>query len=263
MPRASRHYAPGYTWHITHRCHKREFLLGNSHDRDLWRRWLFEARKRFGLCVLNYMITRNHIHLLVIDTGDGVISKSMQLAAARVGQEYNARNNRSGAFWEDRYHATAVDSQGYLLQCMLYIDLNMVRTGLIRHPSEWEQCGFSEIMSSRQRYRIIDSNYLVASCGFQDKERFVAEYRMLIEKACASESFRLRDWRWSEAVAIGRRTFLEGVQAKLGTKVPGREISEEAGTFFLKEPGMAYGVDFGRENEVLRGENGHYLKLSH
>jgi hypothetical protein len=28
-------------------------------------RWVFEAKKRFGLSVLNYMVTSNHIHLLV------------------------------------------------------------------------------------------------------------------------------------------------------------------------------------------------------
>ncbi|MGA2403881.1 MAG: transposase, partial [Syntrophobacteraceae bacterium] len=27
MPRAKRHFLPGYAWHITHRCHKKEFLL--------------------------------------------------------------------------------------------------------------------------------------------------------------------------------------------------------------------------------------------
>jgi len=32
MARAKRHYIPGCIWHITHRCHKREFLLGFSMD---------------------------------------------------------------------------------------------------------------------------------------------------------------------------------------------------------------------------------------
>jgi len=31
--------------------------------------WLFEAKKRFGLTILGYMIISNHIHLLVIDDG--------------------------------------------------------------------------------------------------------------------------------------------------------------------------------------------------
>ena len=27
MPRANRHFLPGYVWHITHRCHRKSFLL--------------------------------------------------------------------------------------------------------------------------------------------------------------------------------------------------------------------------------------------
>jgi putative transposase len=136
MPRANRHYLPGYVWHLTHRCHKKEFLLKFSHVRKNYLQWLFEAKKRYGLLILNYIVTSNHIHLLVVDTGKDVISKSMQLAAGRTGQEYNQRKNRNGAFWEDRYHATIVQTNDHLLRCMVYIDLNMVRTGVVKHPSE-------------------------------------------------------------------------------------------------------------------------------
>ncbi len=74
------------------------------------------------------MATSNHIHLVVFDGGGrDVIPKSMQLIAGRTGQEYNQRKMRKGAFWEDRYHATAVESGNHLLQCLVYIDLNMVR----------------------------------------------------------------------------------------------------------------------------------------
>jgi len=57
------------------------------------------------------MVTSNHIHLLVADDwGREVIPNSMQLVAGRTGQEYNQRKGRKGAYWEDRYHATAVES---------------------------------------------------------------------------------------------------------------------------------------------------------
>ena len=111
MPRANRHYIPGYVWHITHRCHKKEFLLKFARDRRRWLQWLFEGRKRYGLSVLNYVVTSNHIYLLVRDNGDrDVIPKSIQLIAGRTGQEFNQRKNRKGAYWEDRYHATAVEA---------------------------------------------------------------------------------------------------------------------------------------------------------
>ncbi len=87
MPRANRYFLPGHVWHITHRCHKKEFLLKFAKDRQSWLHWLFEARKRFGLCVLNYIITSNHVHLFVRDRGQGEIKKSMQLVAGRTAQE--------------------------------------------------------------------------------------------------------------------------------------------------------------------------------
>ena len=78
MPRASRYFLPGHVWHITHRCHKKDFLLKFAADRRAWVRWLFEAKNRYGLCILNYVATSNHIHLLVKDIGRGEIAKSMQ-----------------------------------------------------------------------------------------------------------------------------------------------------------------------------------------
>ena len=71
-----------------------------------------------GLSVLNYMVTSNHIHLLVRDIGErDVIPNSIQLIAGRTGQEYNQRKNRKGAYWEDRYHATAVETDSHLIPC--------------------------------------------------------------------------------------------------------------------------------------------------
>jgi REP element-mobilizing transposase RayT len=129
MARANRHHIPGCVWHITHRCHKREFLLKFDKDKRAWRKWMFEARKRFGLCILNYTITSNHIHPLVYDQKDNVIPESIQLIAGRTAREYNRRKKRKGAFWDDRYHATAVQTDSHLNQCLVYIDLNMVRAG--------------------------------------------------------------------------------------------------------------------------------------
>lgn len=97
MPRANRHFLPGYVWHITHRCHRKSFLLKFARDRRAYLHWLFEAKKRFGVSVLNYTVTCNHVHLLVKDTGPGVIANSIQLTAGRTGQEYNQRKARHGA----------------------------------------------------------------------------------------------------------------------------------------------------------------------
>jgi putative transposase len=105
------------------------------------------GKKTLWYLDIEYMVTSNHIHLLVVDGGGrDVIPKSIKLVAGRTAQEYNQRKNRNGAFWEDRYHATAVSSDRHLIQCIVYIDLNMVRATL----SPIHQNGISaRIMNSR------------------------------------------------------------------------------------------------------------------
>ena len=68
-----------------------------SHHSLLSARINKQTRQRYGLCVLNYIVTSNHIHLLVKDTGVNVIPQSLQLIAGRTAQQYNQRNKRKGA----------------------------------------------------------------------------------------------------------------------------------------------------------------------
>ena len=49
MPRANRYSLPGYVWHLTQRCHRKQFLLKFARDRRAWMGWLYAARRRYGL----------------------------------------------------------------------------------------------------------------------------------------------------------------------------------------------------------------------
>jgi len=241
MARAHRYYIPGHIYHITHRCHKREFLLKFSKDRKRWLNLLFEARKRFGLVVLNYTVTSNHIHLLVFDdAGKDVIPRSMQLIAGRTGQEYNRRKSRNGSFWEDRYHATAVEKEHHLIQCMIYIDLNMVRAGVVRHPSEWPWAGYKELQHPKRRYRLIDYERLVGLLNFAGYDDFSKTYRKWIEASLKKRSN--RDSRWTQSIATGSQVFVEGVKHRLGIIARGRHVVSVAGeNHELKEAPIEYG----------------------
>ena len=223
MPRANRHFLAGYVWHITHRCHQKKFLLKFPRDRRRYLHWLFQAKKRFGLCALNYMATSNHVHLLVKDTGRDVIAQSMQLIAGRTAQEYNQRKNRHGAFWEDRYHATAIQADEHLHRCLVYIDLNMVRAGVVSHPREWEYSGYFEIENPRKRYAIIDLRALTALCGFGDWGDFQRAHCEWLEQVGLNERS-ARDDRWSEAIAVGSLAFVETVKNELGSKAMHRAV---------------------------------------
>ena len=206
MPRAYRIYAPGQVFHITHRCHKKEFLLKFKQDRERYRYWLYEAKKRYGICILNYMITSNHVHLLVRGTAKDIIPSSMQLVAGRTAQEYNLRKKRKGAFWEDRYHVSVVEIEEYLKRCFIYIDLNMVRTGRVKEPLEWEHCGYYELFYGRQRYQIVSIIDTLALLGYLSIDAFRENYPLLIKESLKERNL-ARESIWTENKIIGSKSF--------------------------------------------------------
>jgi len=237
MPRANRVFCQGFVWHITHRCHQKAFLLKFVRDRRRWRHWLFEARRRYGLCVLNYIVTSNHIHLLVVDQGNQEIPASIQLVASRTAQEYNRRKKRKGAFWDDRYCATAVQTDDHLIRCLSYIDLNMVRAGVVSHPGEWEISGYHEIQSPRLRKGIINHKKLCEVVGISTIGRLQRAHGNWIETARKQSQ---RDPRWTESVAVGDAQFLTSFKAELGLKGMYRQISCADGAECLQENGVCY-----------------------
>jgi putative transposase len=93
----------------------------------------------------------------VKDTGGkNSMPATVQLVAGHTGQQYNRRKHRMGAYWEDRYHATAIESGVHLRRCLTYIDLNMVRAGAVNHSKDWVWGGYQEIQGKRCRNRVID-----------------------------------------------------------------------------------------------------------
>jgi putative transposase len=254
MPRANRYFLPGHVWHITHRCHQKQFLLKLARDRRRFLYWLFEAKKRFGLCVLDNVVTSNHVHLLVKDTGEDVIAQSMQLIAGRTAQEYNERKNRHGAFWEDRYHATAIEADEHLHRCLAYIELNMVRAGAVNHPSQWVHSGYCEIQKPPKRYAIIDLRELTALCGFGDLENFQRAHGGWIEQGLLGQRG-VRDDRWSESIAVGSLRFVESVKSELRSRAMHRAVENAGRAYALREQGEAYNGDFGCKIKSLRPEN--------
>jgi len=261
MARAKRHYIPGQVWHLTHRCHKREFLLKHSMDRKKLLQWLYEAKKRYGLIILNYAVTSNHTHFLIFDEeGRTVIPDSIKLVAGRTGQEYNVRKKRKGAFWEDRYHATAVETEQHLLRCLAYIDLNMVRANVVSHPSEWPFCGYNEILKPRRKNVLIAYEKLSELAGFKTYGDFRKAHKENVDEVLSQDNNE-RQAHWTESIAVGGREFIEAVKEKLGSLALGRKVYEAGGGFELREHIVSYKTDFDSKNGDIGGKNVYFWDI--
>ena len=195
--------------------------------------------------------------MLVADGEEEVIPKSVQLVAGRTAQEFNRRKERKGAFWEDRYHATAIETGDHFLRCLVYIDLNMVRNGVVQHPSAWQHGGYNEIQNLPQRYVLINREKLIACCGLGSDEELRKSHREWVEEAIIRDG-NTRQPQWSESIAVGSERFVRDVLEKLQVRAKGRKVREGDDRYELREREAAYNAHFPRENGLLRIENGFY-----
>ena len=115
MPRPRRGWVDHTCYHITHRCHERKFLLKFAKHREHYVDQLRETNKRFKIDILDYIVTSNHVHLLVWARKSERISEAIQFLQGTFGQAYNREKKREGAFWRGRFHATAIQDGSHLM----------------------------------------------------------------------------------------------------------------------------------------------------
>ena len=176
--------------------------------------------------------------------------------AGRKGQEYDKRKGRKGAHWEDRYHATAIAADAHLFQCLVYIDLNMVRAGAVRHPKYWMQGGYREIQAPPARYGIIAMPELMALCGASSISDLQKRHREWVEQALQGEQSR-RDETWSESIAVGDKVFIEDIKSSLAVKVLNKQVTSYRGSDAIKEKPVPYSPYFDSKMGILKGNNRH------
>lgn len=208
---------------------------------------MYETRRRYGLEILNYTVTSNHIHLLVARGNErDIIPNSIKLIAGRTGQEFNQRKGRIGAFWEDCYHATAIENGEHLFQCLIYIDLNIVRAGVVKHPSEWLFCGYNEIQKPKRKNILINYQKLTNLFGFDSYDELKIYHKRWVEDYLENGK-NIQDDKWTKYIAVGSETFIERIQGLMGVKARGRKSIETGDSHQLREPLVPY-------NSLSRGK---------
>ena len=143
----------------------------------------------------------------------------------------------------------------------LYIDLNMVRAGVVEHPGEWKHGGYREIQNPKQRYTLIDRQKLTALLGIKNADQLSEYHRNWVEKVLKDGSSQ-RDAKWTESIAVGDKEFVMETKAKLGAKAMGRRALENNEGYELRETQNSYNSVFTPEKCPLSLKNDRFWRIS-
>lgn len=207
MARLPRLTVPGYAHHIIQRGNNRQPVFHDESDFERMLDLLAEHSARARVAIHSYVLMGNHFHLLATPETPEGLPAMMQAVGRRYVQAFNRRHRRTGALWEGRYRATLVQTERYLLACMVYIDLNPVRAGIAAQPANyrWSSHGHyvgacsDRLVTPHSIYWQLGNTPFAREANYLD---LVNQGVSLEERGALTESV-LKGWALGEAGFLG------------------------------------------------------------
>lgn len=137
MARLPRLTVPGYPHHVIQRGNNRQAIFMDNADREHFLQLLRDYARQHQVAVHAYVLMDNHVHLLLTPQTEQGVPGLMQALGRHYVRTFNQRHGRTGTLWEGRYRSTLIEAERYLMACMVYIDLNPVRAGMVMQAADF------------------------------------------------------------------------------------------------------------------------------
>ncbi len=217
MARLPRLTLPGYPHHVIQRGNNRQDIFAGTDDYTLFLDLLSEYAQQFGVAIHAYVLMGNHVHLLLTpSTADG-LPKMMQAVGRSYVRQFNLRHGRTGTLWEGRYKSSLIQTERYLLACMVYMDLNPVRAGLVAQPADYPWSSHHHYIGQRSD-RLVTPHALVWSMGNTPFAREAA-YKELVQAGISSSQQQALTQATLQGWALGEAGFVADLQKKTPRRV--------------------------------------------
>lgn len=229
MARLPRLNLPGYPHHIIQRGTNGQAVFLADADRLFFLECLFQAARQFEVAVHSYVLLDNHFHLIVTPQTEHGLPKMMQAIGRRYVRYFNDTHQRSGTLWQGRYQSTVIQSEIYLLPCMVYCDLHPVRAGLAVYPQDYLWSSHLHCIGARVD-RLITPHALFWELGNTPFAREAAYAEMVRSGVEVSRMRSITD-AVVHGWALGEKSFLQSLQKKTHRRIskskPGRPLSQQ------------------------------------
>lgn len=106
-------------------------------DRMVYLANLREYAEQARLRVLAYCLMPNHVHLVAVPEETDSMAVALQRTHGRYALYLNARRQRSGHLWQNRFYSCALDQRGHLWTALRYVEQNPVRAGLCGQADQY------------------------------------------------------------------------------------------------------------------------------
>jgi putative transposase len=235
MARLPRLTLPGHLHHVLQRGNNRQAIFESSGDRQLILDLLRENAAKFGVAVHDYVLMPNHFHLLATPETVEALPQMMQAVGRRYVRLFNDSHGRTGTLWDGRYKSTVIQADRYLLACMVYLDLNPVRSGLVAQVQDYPWSGYGYHAGLRSD-KLITPHPLYWALGNTPFAREVA-YAELVRAGISQDTQTALTQSALSGWALGDDTFVADLQKRTARRVTKAPLGRPASCKPQYQPG--------------------------
>ena len=207
MPRLS---LPGYPHHVILRGNNRQLIFKDNNDRQTLLELLVGHCQNQQVDLHAFVLMDNHLHLLVTPQADMALSRMMQHLGRDYVRYFNTKHTRTGTLWEGRFRSSLIQTERYLLACMVYMDLNPVRAGMVAQALDHAWSSHAHYVGARQDNWLVahDVYWALGNTPFAREKAYAELVQSGIEesKKQALTSSVMGGW------ALGEDTFTQNLQ---------------------------------------------------
>lgn len=144
MPRSARILLENTSYHIIARGNQKQEVFFETVDYERYLQLLKKYKLKYHFKLYGYCLMNNHIHMIIDPIQSHELSKVMQGLNLSYSIWFNAKYDKIGHLWQDRFKSVVIQKDEYLLTCINYIEANPVRGNIVKNPFDYSWSSYRE-----------------------------------------------------------------------------------------------------------------------
>ena len=227
MARLARVCPVGIPQHVIQRGNNRQVCFANEQDFAAYAAWLNDYSKKHKVDIHAWVLMTNHVHLLCTPRANNAVSLMMQSLGRQYVRYFNFSYKRTGTLWEGRFKSCLVQEENYLLQLYRYIELNPVRAGMVKHPSDYSWSSYP-INALGKESNLCTAHPLYLALASESKER-QAIYRELFKYQVEEQLLEDIRFATNKGMVLGNERFTAEIESLTGRRMTAKKMGRPVG----------------------------------
>lgn len=144
MPNGPRFLLEHACYHLMTRGNQKQAVFLDEADYKEYLARLTLYKKRHHLLIYGYCLMPNHIHMIGMPEEQKELAKFMHGVSRSYTAYFNKKYKKVGHLWQGRFKSKVIAKDGYLVDCIQYIEHNPVRANIVKAAGDYLWSSYRE-----------------------------------------------------------------------------------------------------------------------